>query len=338
MTGKTTIEWTHMPGFEGAVWNCTTGCTRVSAGCDNCYAFELHDKRYASNLAAAAEWGAGHAGTPQGQGVSRSVLIDFARRNVAVLPWPKQYDLPFSRVQLLEDRLDVPLRTRKPTCYFVDSMSDLFHEDVPAEFIDRVWQTMAEAHWHRFLILTKRPERMSRSLNDHARLRAQYVWPEDVVWPLPNVWLGTSVEDQASFYERVPHLRATPAALRFLSVEPLLGPLDVQYSDWKGDWVMEPSPIQWVIVGGESGPRARPFDLTWARSLRAQCASAHVAFFVKQLGSNPIYTRAEDLSVPSSTLITGEDEAPVWRVNLHEAHGRDMSEWPEDLRVREFPR
>lgn len=115
----------------------------------------------------------------------------------------------------------------------------------------------------------------------------------------------------------------TADAIRFLSVEPLLGPLDVQYSGWKGEWVMEPSPVQWVIVGGESGPRARPFDLTWARSIRAQCQSAGVSLFVKQLGSRPVVD-----GVPYS-LLSGQKL---------EAHGRDMDEWPEDLRIRTWPR
>ena len=123
MSGKTSIEWTHQPGYVGAVWNPTTGCTRVSAGCDRCYAFSLHDHRYKVNLDTAKGYGFSDA-----LGARSSMLAGHVDR---VLPFPRQYDLPFSRVQLLPDRLDVPLRTRKPTCYFVDSMSDLFHEDVP---------------------------------------------------------------------------------------------------------------------------------------------------------------------------------------------------------------
>lgn len=152
------------------------------------------------------------------------------------LPLPKQYDLPFSTVQLLEDRLDVPLRTKKPTCYFVDSMADLFHEAVPDEYIGRVFETIRQAGWHLFLILTKRPERMRewmigrvakdrRYADDFAKcptLEMQSspaaifarTWAER---PYPNVWLGTSVEDQKAADERIPHLLATPAAVRFLS-------------------------------------------------------------------------------------------------------------------------
>lgn len=339
MAGKTTIEWTHMPGYEGESWNPTVGCERVSAGCHNCYAFKLHDLRYAANLRCA-----------KAHGYTREQLEDgtFRREHPELvgkkrgLSTAKQYDRRFSQVQLLEDRLDVPLRKKKPTCYFVDSMADLFHEDVPEAYIAEVWGTMARCPWHRFLILTKRPERMRH-------------WVADVVRftdGLPNVWLGTSVEDQKAADERIPHLLATPAAVRFLSCEPLLGPVDLRRWLWDGGYHEDTGEeelfptsqgpnadraLHWVIVGGESGARARPMDLAWARSIVAQCRAAGVAPFVKQLGSKPIYQHDEDLSVASSTLTTGADEDPVWRVNLRESHGRDMAEWPEDLRVREWP-
>jgi protein gp37 len=330
MTGKTSIEWTAMPGYRGAVWNPTTGCTRVSAGCDQCYAFSLHDKRYATNLkaaesAVAAGWTpVGSEPTPRGRHAIEWARV-FAPK---ALPWPKQYDLPFSRVQLLPERLDAPLRTRTPTCYFVDSMSDLFHEDVPDAFLDRVFGTMESerVEHHRFLILTKRPERMARYMRNVVGSGS----------PKNNIWLGTSVEDQASFDERMPHLRATPAAVRFLSCEPLLGPLDTQYSSWKGAWEpIDRSPVHWLIVGGESGPRARPMDLTWVRSLRSQCQSAgDVAFFMKQLGSNPVGRTMGFTKVDNG--FAGEwTTAPL---KLRESHGRNPEEWPEDLRIREWPR
>ncbi len=388
MTGRTTIEWTAMPGYEPAVWNAVTGCTRVSAGCTNCYAFALHDKRYAANLKVAKSL---IAQIPDAEilrqkvGQTTQATVRFVYGDKA-LPWPRQYDLPFSRVQLLEDRLDAPLRKRKPTCYFVDSMSDLFHEDVPDEFIDRVFAAMALADWHRFLILTKRPERMRRWLTepvgDRRRsdliseqmdqpsfgLPARRSFPRWLpAWPVPNIWLGTSVEDQRAADERIPHLLATPAAVRFLSCEPLLGPVDLDrprcencgetevatnerpeafcahcgYEMSWGHW-LGPDLIDWVIVGGESGPRARPMDLAWARSLRDQCATAGVAYFMKQLGSNPVM-HAEDLAVglgwrhvSAPATATASDD--TWPVKLREAHGRDMSEWPEDLRIRTWPR
>jgi protein gp37 len=325
MTGKTTIEWANQPGYVGAVWNPTTGCTRVSAGCDNCYAFALHDKRFASNLGVARE----HMGNVNESRLGAH-LIAAARDAGVALPWPKQYDLPFSRVQLMEERIGVPLRVRRPTCYFVDSMADLFHEDVPTEFIARVFNVMGTATQHRFLILTKRPERM------YAVARAYYDLTSQQ--PFANVWLGTSVEDQASADERIPHLLATPAAVRFLSCEPLLGPVDLTSALLNCEWCghhqqgrctkcscegigldYQPA-IDWVIVGGESGARARPMDLAWARSLVAQCRAAGVAPFVKQMGSFPV------------DAFDG-----AWPVAIKEAHGRDMAEWPDDLRVREFP-
>jgi protein gp37 len=333
MTGKTTIEWTDQPGYVGAVWNPTTGCTRVSAGCDNCYAFTLHDKRFKANLDAATA-----IMTPFGP-VQKTVVSDArasrGKLHSASLPFPKQYDLPFSQVQLLEERIDAPLRVRKPTCYFVDSMADLFHEDVSDEFLMQVWSTMERATWHRFLILTKRPQLMRERLGD--------------VPPLPNVWLGTSVEDQASADERIPHLLATPAAVRFLSCEPLLGPVDLTRimqpacdprDALEGSFFAEDSfwgrlyyerrkhpRIDWVIVGGESGPRARPMDLAWARSLRDQCAAAGVSFFMKQLGSKPVLGHGGEA-----------DGRGVGVGPLRETHGRNPDEWPEDLRVRTWPR
>jgi protein gp37 len=344
MTGKTSIEWVDQPGYVGAVWNPTTGCTRVSAGCNNCYAFALHDKRYASNLHAAEA-------TDAGRSLIGRELIAEVRKTGYALPWPKQYDLPFSTVQLLPERLDAPLRTRKPTCYFVDSMADLFHEDVPDEFIDRVFSTMSSARRHKFLVLTKRPERMaaytSRFMDSPAwdgfttrdgtpsnevRAPAPIFTPDR--WPLPNVWLGTSVEDQRSADERIPHLLETPAAVRFLSCEPLLGPVDLTVHLERSRNNPLTRHLDWVIVGVESGSRARPFDLAWARSLRDQCASAGTAFFMKQCGSKP--TDTTGCRVCADDAEDGDRE--LHAVHLREAHGRDPDEWPEDLRVREWPK
>lgn len=184
--GKTSIEWATY------TWSPTTGCTRVSDGCDNCYAFALHDRRYAGNLAAARRWSGPNVSATIGP-IPASDLPAYARRSGVPLPWPRQYDLPFSRVQLFPDRLDWPLRHRKPERIFVDSMSDLFHEDVPDELINRVFDTMEEARQHTFLVLTKRPDRMQRYVDG---------WYGPSHFPgrplSPNVWLGTSVEDQAA--------------------------------------------------------------------------------------------------------------------------------------------
>ena len=161
-------------------------------------------------------------------------------------------------VTLHRDLIDLPLRWQQPRLIFVNSMSDLFHEDVPLEFIKSVFLTMNRAYRHTFQILTKRADRL-------AQLAPQLTWPG-------NVWMGVTVENQDSA-SRVDELRKVPSAVRFLSCEPLIGPAVL---DLKG--------IDWVIVGGESGPGARPMELEWARSLRTQCSAASVPFFLKQLG------------------------------------------------------
>jgi protein gp37 len=259
---------------------------------------------------------------------------------------------------------------------FVNSMSDLFHEDVPDEFIDRAFAVMALAAQHTFQILTKRAERMRDymvALDRAIRIPTEAFprWrseAEDILsgrqdfktvvtsaWPLPNVWLGVSVENQHFADERIPLLLKTPAAVRFISAEPLLGPvhLDDGCHSWlscmsamtdeeseaiegRGGYVPdccesfqtgEPHfhGIDWVIVGGESGPGARPFDVSWARSIVHQCKTAGVPVFVKQLGARP---HGDD----------GSDRPNMGNVlALRSRKGGDMSEWPDDLRVRQFP-
>lgn len=272
MPGDTSIEWTDRS------WNPTVGCTRVSPGCDNCYAFKLHDQRHAA-------WKAGRMPNA-----------------------PAQYHKPFSEVQLLPDRLTVPLRWREPKKIFVDSMADLFHPAVPDDFIVRVWAVMAMAPQHTFQILTKRPQRMQRFVSERltvqgimnacwsvglspgdpippAELKRRLIVPR---LPLPNVWLGTSVESQEAAF-RIDYLVQSPAAVRFLSVEPMLGPLDLSAWFWEEagpEWAgMNPSPnLGWIICGGESGPRYRPLNVAWARDLRDQCIAAQAPFFFKQHG------------------------------------------------------
>jgi protein gp37 len=160
--------------------------------------------------------------------------------------------------------MDIPLRWRRPRRIFVNSMSDLFHEGIPAEFVERVFDTMALARRHTFQVLTKRATRMCAFTQEQS-------WP---VWPLPNVWLGVSVEDAARC-ERIAALRDSPAAVRFLSIEPLLGPVAHN---------LALDGIHWVIVGGESGPRSRPMDPTWVRDIRDLCVGRGVPFHFKQWG------------------------------------------------------
>ncbi len=212
--------------WTDATWNPVTGCTPVSTGCANCYA-----KRMAKRLA-------GRHGYPKTN--------------------------PFT-VTVHLDRLEEPLRWRKPRMVFVCSMGDLFHDDVPGDVIDKVFAVMELAPQHTFQVLTKRPHHMATYLNARGF----------GLNPLPNVWLGTSVEDQSLAHYRIPYLLNCPAVVRFLSCEPLLGPLPNLNLDG----------IHWVIVGGESGPGARPMNSDWARDIRNQCQAAGVPFFFKQWGA-----------------------------------------------------
>lgn len=234
---RTAIEWCD------ATWNPTTGCTRVSDGCRNCYA-EALSRRF------------GHTQKP----------------------WTKPYEA--ENVKVHPERLSIPPRWRAPRRIFVDSMSDLFHELVPSAFVDSVWTVMEQCPRHTFQILTKRPDRMRAYVAD----RGWGGWRP----VLPNVWLGTSVEDRRVVH-RIDDLIATPAAVRFLSIEPMLGPVDLRpwlFEEAGPAWAGEnPSPaLDWVIVGGESGPHHRPFDPDWARTIRDDCRAAGVAFFFKQHG------------------------------------------------------
>jgi protein gp37 len=266
MADKSRIEWTE------ATWNPTTGCDRVSPGCDHCYAMSL-----APRLKAMGSKRYQRDGDPRTSGPGFGLTVH-------------------------PDALDLPLRWTKPRRIFVNSMSDLFHDEVPDWFIAEVFGVMARSPRHTFQLLTKRHGRMRSLLGDDgARLlgaavnemTAQALYDQ---WPVPNVWLGVSVEDQKWADIRIPALLDTPAAVRWLSMEPLLGPVDLsQWLDpvdfppcWDGH---EPSAScgrcirpDWVVVGGESGRNARPMDADWARVLRDRCVSAGVPFFFKQWG------------------------------------------------------
>jgi protein gp37 len=340
MSDSSKIEWTASDdGTPGATWNPVTGCTKISPGCDHCYAETFAER-----------W----RGTPG-----------------------HHFENGFD-VTLRPERLGQPLRWKRPRRIFVNSMSDLWHEGVPDGFIAQVWNVMGQCPQHTFIILTKRHGRMRswvRRWADRSGDRASdkptgmppmprgpqavrdtyvsgrallfadmldsmgtppegcayplYDWMEGWRhWPavLPNVWLGVSIEDQKWTGIRVPALLDTPAAVRFVSAEPLLGPVDLTFCagidalrrDWiggPGGGMGAPHPLlNWVIAGGESGPGARPCDLEWLRSLVYQCQQDEVPVFVKQLGS-----------VLGRQLGAG-------------SKGGDWDAWPEDLRVREFPR
>ena len=191
----------------------------------------------------------------------------------------------FEKVELHPDRLDAPLHWRKARTVFVNSMSDLFHDGVPGVFIGAVWATMADTPQHTYQILTKRPGRMASVLRTYAKWCA----PSNAV--LPNAWLGVSVENQKWADVRIPKLLETPAAVRFLSCEPLLGPVDLsawldrmEFERDNGEAAIYRPSLGWVIVGGESGPGARPMHPDWVRSLRDQCVAAGVPFFFKGWG------------------------------------------------------
>jgi protein gp37 len=218
MAERSAIEWTD------ATWNPVTGCTKISAGCDNCYA-ERFSERFRGTK--------GH-------------------------PFENGFDLTIRSA-----RLEQPLRWRQPRMIFVNSMSDLFHKDVPKEFIARVFNTMEAAHWHTFQVLTKRSSLMREFLK---RRYGALPGPS-------HMWFGVSVEDGTKL-SRVRHLQQAPAGIRFLSIEPLIGPIGL----------IDLAGIDWVIVGGESGPKARPMERAWVCSIRDQCRAAGVAFFFKQWG------------------------------------------------------
>jgi protein gp37 len=280
MADTTKIEWTD------STWSPITGCTLVSDGCKNCYAARLAATRLKNH--------------PSRKGLARLNAAGEAKFT--------------GEVRFNEEWLDQPLRWRKPRMIFVCAHSDLFHPAVPDEWIDRVFAVMLKSSRHVFQVLTKRPKRMAAYMdalyaeadgNNPEWFRRGFTWPvfDKQKIPFPNIWLGTSVEDQATADERIPHLLATPAAVRFVSAEPPLGPVDLTpwvFNRRKAirDARRSPTllnedqadacigyPLDWLIVGGESGPGARPMHPDWARSLRDQCARAGVPFFMKQWGT-----------------------------------------------------
>lgn len=315
MPGKTNIAWATDS------WNPVTGCSKVSQGCRYCYA-----------------------------------LRDWPRLS-APRPKPNVYTgRAFTDVQFHPERLDQPLRWRKPRRIFVNSMSDLFHEKMDFDHIADIFAVMGLCfvmdRGHVFQILTKRPETMRLFMSSphtvgfvtarmkaiHPGLPGENAAP---VWPLPNVWLGVSVEDQETADERIPLLLQTLSVIRWVSYEPALGPVDFRpylaqlsvsccpvcgyrtnrLQDMKcpndGASLGADTALDWVVVGGESGATARPFDIDWALSTAAQCKAAGVACFVKQLGAKP--------------HVYGEP------LPLADRAGADPSEWPLLLQVQEYP-
>lgn len=314
------ISWTDQ------TWNPIVGCSHVSAGCDHCWAERMAKLHY-------------HSKFPNG--------------------WSKHGPISFP------ERLEQPLHWRKPRRIAVALMGDLFHDAVPDEFIDKVFTMMAFCRRHTFQLLTKRPDRMhAYFLNDrpgHIDYTAGQLMSQDFGymvgsfkclrqpnvaggiegWPLPNVWLGVSCENQAAAAERIPLLLQTPAAVRFVSCEPLLGPINLDGDDAEdihalgcgGDCDCAPK-LDWVIVGGETGPGARPMHPDWARSLRDQCRAAGVPFHFKQWGEWRMFPRGSDCLLQGNIQSASQDDS-LWFKRLGKKSsgrlldGREWLEFPE---------
>jgi protein gp37 len=275
--GDTKINWTDKS------WNPIVGCEKISQGCKNCYAKTLHDMR--------------HKAHKEGKQL------------------PKQYAEPFEKIQLLPERLEQPLHWKKPQMIFVNSMSDLFHEKVPFEFIGDAYDIIYRAAQHIFQVLTKRPDRalefykwMARSVKsaglDSIPTRSNNIF--DYLEVPKNLWLGVSVENQKAADERIPLLLQTPAAVRWLSVEPMLENIVLASNVLDKARYFETGIIDWIVIGAESGNKRRPCYIQWIESLVDQCKSLNVPVFVKQMEVNGKVTD-------------------------------DINLFPEHLRIRQYP-
>jgi len=234
--------------WTDTTWSPVTGCTKVSDGCKNCYAEREVEARWSKN--------------------PKSVF--FGRK--------------FTDVQIHLEQLDKPLQWKKPQRIFVCPRADLFHESVPDDVIAHVFATMELCPQHTFQVLTKRPERMLEWVTWADEFLRDSGYPQGFAGRYPHVWLGVSVEDQSTADQRIPLLLKTPAAVRWVSVEPLLGMVDLRASCWKSWTPNRSAHIDWVVAGGESGPNARPIHPDWVRNLRDQCAAAGVPLLFKQWG------------------------------------------------------
>lgn len=268
MGDATGIEWTD------ATWNPTTGCTKVSAGCDNCYAERLANR----------------------------LLEDTYRKKLPVVETEENRRDPFA-VRIWPDRLDIPRSWDQPRRVFVNSMSDLFHKEIPDVFVRRCFEIMFDVDHHIYQILTKRPARAASFVNDqHSDLFGSGGLPD-------HIWIGTSVENQSVDY-RIRHLIDVEAAVRFLSCEPLIGSLELDGTGFREG-------IDWVIVGGESGPGYRPMESEWVRSIQRECEDAGVAFFFKQWGGRTPKSNGRTLDgqtwdeMPVTTAVDSREVQPA---------------------------
>lgn len=353
---STNIEWTSTKNPDGSIskgetWNPTAGCSKVSPGCKNCYAIKDAVRLSGNNNPKISEK---YAGTTSGNNWSGQINL----ANVETLLKPYFWT--------------------RPRKIFVNSMSDIFHENISFEWIDKVFSIMSLSPQHTFQVLTKRAERMheyfesfkyhtvyERGVINGDWLRS--ILSEDAVDKvikanfskgLPNVWLGVSCENQKEADERIPYLLKTPAAVRWLSCEPLLGEINFKIAKnfkcsltegyWMAEtktvvddynyWMIRQNGISWVVVGGESGNGARPCSVDWIRSIVEQCKSASVPVFVKQLGEwsydNKVW--GKHLPAPMKVMEKGKKSFPFQ--NHKDKKGGDISEFPQDLQIREFPK
>jgi protein gp37 len=332
---STKIQWTE------ETWNPVAGCRRKSPGCLNCYA-----ERQALRLAC----------NPNEK--IQSLYSGLTQITNGRPAWT-------GATGSSETALLKPLRTKKPTTYFI-SLSDLFYDERPLRDIYRVLAVIALSGQHRFQVLTKYADTMSLVMNaiaknikplEEAAREIGYTFNHEGIpllrWPIPNLHLGVSVENQQYADERIPLLLKTPAALRFVSYEPALGPVNFSgflprrvHDSYHGEW-NRVGGLDWIIVGGESGPGARPFNVDWAWTAIKQCRAAGTKVFLKQLGSNPViegcrqhhFDWGEGIGRKAkfSQVQPERENAGLWRIHLKDKKGGDMAEWAEHLRVREMP-
>ena len=307
---RTSISWTD------ATWNPVTGCTKISPGCKLCYADRLFLRTYS---------GMCKCGHP----LSEHVLGRWPHCGHAACSCATFVQRQFTDVRTHPDRLEQPVHWKKGKRIFVNSMSDLFHEDVPFEFIDLIFAVMAVTPQHTYQILTKRAVRMLEYVSyvneyDLSRARSEICGINRysaTPWPLPNVWLGVSVENPDQLF-RVDTLLEIPNAMPWVSYEPALAGVNFAPYFENGITQRWDRHLRWLVFGGESGPGARPCNLKWARDVRDQCKAARVPFFFKQ-GGRTAYR---------------EVGGTIYHYGFRDRKGEDLYEIPEDLRIREFPK
>lgn len=306
------IEWTNN------TWNPIRGCSRVSEGCRNCYAEKIAGRF------------SGKGNAYEGLATLHHVRRPNGETETTEARWT-------GKIAFIEKHLLDPLKLKKPSRIFVNSMSDLFHEGVTPEMHGDIFNVMARAPQHIYQILTKRPKEMLSVMKTGAELdlAKKFMGEFKQPWPPSNWWFGVSVEDQKTAEERIPLLLQTPAAVRWVSYEPALGPVD--FTEWTcADVATSPSSLDWIVCGGESGTGARPMHPDWARSVRDQCVEAGVPFFFKQWGDNVPICAASVEQVQKHADIEAFREMPMYRVGKKNAgrllDGREWNEYPSEAK------